>query len=274
MGTKLAVAWINAVTESPHWTKIQSSCNGGVIGGTECTGNGRRPAAKALALLATGAATSLDLPSGHGGAAGHGGTSTGGGGAAGSLSGLPTPKTDCVVAVHADECCSQPVVASAAALSADPCLVPYGLERVPSVLTSCPAATRCSSLNCVFPSPTTRIAEPDPGSPGACRFCAAVGCLRVGLRAPSGRERRPLHFDHTNHHPRAERGKVHESLLDRGRSLHRPKSTLSIGNQRGRQSGRGVGIDCVSTMGRNSARAERRGEDRDHSDGGGADERG
>jgi hypothetical protein len=124
----------------------------------------------AVLVAACGAATSLDVPSGPGGAAGHAGTSTGGGGAAGSFSGLPAPKTDCVVAVHADQCCSQPVAASAAVLSADPCLVPYGLARVPSVLTGCPAAARCSSLNCTFPSPTTRIAALDPSSPGACRF--------------------------------------------------------------------------------------------------------
>jgi hypothetical protein len=104
-----------------------------------------------------------------------GGVSSGGGPSGGVSSGgtagsLPVPKTDCVVAVHADQCCTPAVAASAASMSADPCLVPYGLQVLPAVIAACPEAGLCHMRDCVFPSPPSRIAEPDPNNPGNCRI--------------------------------------------------------------------------------------------------------
>jgi hypothetical protein len=133
-------------------------------------------------VVACGGETSLATPPGSAtGGRANGGEASGGAsraGAAGSLGGgFPVPPTDCVVAVHADQCCSQAVAVSAASMPSDPCLVPYGLEFLPSVIAACPAAERCASLNCIFPPPPSRIAAPDPNSPGNCRLadeCASA----------------------------------------------------------------------------------------------------
>ena len=101
-------------------------------------------------------------PGGTGGTPGAGGTSTGGAphagastaGAGGSFGGgLPVPKAECIVAVHADQCCSPAVPVTAAAMAGDPCLVPYGLEYLPAVITACPAVVNCQAVDCVFRPP-------------------------------------------------------------------------------------------------------------------------
>jgi hypothetical protein len=115
--------------------------------------------------------TTGDAPGTSGGAGGTaGGTATGGvshGGMGGQTVRLPPPQTDCVVAQHADQCCSASVAVPAAALAADPCLVPYGLAYAPAVTAVCPAAERCLALNCAFPPPPSRMAAMVGG---ACAF--------------------------------------------------------------------------------------------------------
>jgi hypothetical protein len=80
------------------------------------------------------------------------------------------PKTECLVAVHADTCCSPAIPVTAESMSADPCLVPYGLEFLPATLAACPEAARCQAVDCVFQPPPSRIAAPNPDVAGACRF--------------------------------------------------------------------------------------------------------
>ena len=93
------------------------------------------------------------------------------GGAGGSFGGgLPVPKAECIVAVHADQCCTPPVPVTAAAMAADPCLVPYGLEFLPATMAACPAVERCLAYDCGFSRPPSRIAAPDPASENGCRF--------------------------------------------------------------------------------------------------------
>jgi hypothetical protein len=55
-------------------------------------------------------------------------------------------------------------------MAADPCLVPYGLEFVPTVIAACPTAERCLAYDCGVPWPPSRIAAPDPTSASGCRF--------------------------------------------------------------------------------------------------------
>jgi hypothetical protein len=102
-----------------------------------------------------------------GGAPGAGAPSAGGAGTGGSY---PVPKTECVVAVHADQCCSPAVPVPTTALSADPCLVPYGYEYVADVRAACPAVVRCEAVDCVTQPPPSRIAVPDPTSETGCAF--------------------------------------------------------------------------------------------------------
>jgi hypothetical protein len=59
---------------------------------------------------------------------------------------------------------------AAEAMSANPCLVPYGLESLPATIAACPDAERCRMVNCIFPAPPSRIAAPDPASASGCRF--------------------------------------------------------------------------------------------------------
>ena len=123
-------------------------------------------------------------PGGTGGVPGTGGAGaapSGGapsGGAGGSVGGgLPLPRAECVVAVHADQCCTPPVAVSAAVMATNPCLVPYGLQSLPAAIRACPDAERCLMVDCISPAPPSRIAAPDPDAGGACRFvdeCATL----------------------------------------------------------------------------------------------------
>jgi hypothetical protein len=117
-------------------------------------------------MVACGASTELTMPRGGAGAGGAGASK---GGAAGTYAGgIPLPSTECVVAVHADQCCGQPVAVKTASLASDPCLIPYGLQYLPAVIAVCPAAQGCAQLRCAQPAPLSRIAAADPA--GNCRF--------------------------------------------------------------------------------------------------------
>jgi hypothetical protein len=123
----------------------------------------------AVLTVACGGSTSARSDGGGGTGASAGEPATGGTTATGGTGGtLPPPQVDCVVAVHADQCCSAAIAAPASALQADPCLVPYGLQFTQAVATVCPAAEQCLMLNCIFPPPPTRMAAADAG--GSCQF--------------------------------------------------------------------------------------------------------
>jgi hypothetical protein len=104
-----------------------------------------------------------------GGAPGTGGVTVAGAGSGGLGGSLPPPQADCVVAVHADQCCSQAVAVPSSALEVDPCLVPYGLQHTAAVAAVCPAAAQCMMLNCIFPAPPTRLAAASPTT-GSCEL--------------------------------------------------------------------------------------------------------
>jgi hypothetical protein len=90
--------------------------------------------------------------------------------------GGPVPTTEagalpgCITAVHADQCCSHPVAVTLQAAQADPCLARYADPFAPDVLSRCPTASSCLSLDCTFFAPPSRISGPDPHSAGTCAF--------------------------------------------------------------------------------------------------------
>ena len=106
-----------------------------------------------------------------------------GGATSGGAPGSGGTSPDCYVALHLEDCCSEPVVADGLVGSNDPCLVPYtAWGPTAAQLEQCPAAEACMAVNCINPPPRSRVTT--RGADGVCTWveeCADTGDCTVAV---------------------------------------------------------------------------------------------
>ena len=111
---------------------------------------------------AGGAITSGAGPGGaNAGGAGAGGFDTGGTSGSGDAntggtSGSGGTNLGCYVGVRVDDCCSEPIALDEVEFN-DPCLLPYKRDYTAEDLAHCPEAKTCLTVDCLHPSPPSRL---------------------------------------------------------------------------------------------------------------------